>query len=473
MSKDAAVEIVSSSLSGGDAEDSSDDRPARLMRSEDLIELDTQEYPEITAHVNVESSEGTIEDLDKRAFEVHENEDNREILDFDFINDALDLVFVFDDTGSMGDEIDGAKAGVTDLTDSIDSTNIDARYGLVTFKDDVEIDQHFTPKATELKAAVDALEATGGGDAPEANFDAVEHALDLDWRTDAQRVIVDITDASSHYQGDGSEFSNYTFEDVVLDIQVADVTFIAVSPDTDNKTSSIKSVAGEVDGLWTDIDELRSGLFSKNTSAENFQKVLERITSLVASTYILTYFSCIPPGDRAEVELIFNHPDYETARDTASVSVPSKFELHPDCEKTGKVVDAGAEANSPKTADTPSVRKVETTDAKPGGPDKSDGSAPRVKKVEDEESEARDLALIIDDDVVASGDTINVTVRDESGGRVEGAKVETSSQTVTTDSRGTCSLRLTDPGDVSIQATKEGDGEEYNVVSTTVSVQEN
>lgn len=457
MTRDATIEIVSSSLGEGSSDGADRGGPARLMRPDDTTELETKEYPEVTAHVNVESADGAIDEIHREHFRVTEDGDPREVVSFDYLSDALDLAFVFDDTGSMGPEIDGAKAGVTDLTDEIDETGVDARYALVSFKDDVEVDQRFTKRAQSLKSSVDVLQASAGGDGPEANFDAIERALELDWRPNAQQVIVDITDAPSHYRGDGSGYSDYTFGEVAEDIREANVTFISIGPDRENKQSSLKSLAGEVGGLWTDINDMRSGIFSSGSGSENFQKVLDRITSLVASTYILTHFSCTKPGTAADVEITFDHPEYQTVSDTASLSVPSHFDLHPDCKPGG---DRIPEPEPKEKDDGPAVKKLEPdeTDDDPPGvvAVDNDGDAPGVTRTDDEAAEDQTALAIIADDRVPTGSRLQITVRDQTGARVEGVTVEAGTKTATTDSRGQCHFTFDTSGDITIRAEKSG-----------------
>ncbi len=89
--------------------------------------------------------------------------------------DKADIVFVVDDTGSMGEEIEGVKQGIISYLDSF-STSPDSAsckvFQLVTFKDDYTI----RPASTDLnviKNQVSALFASGGSDCPEASIEAL------------------------------------------------------------------------------------------------------------------------------------------------------------------------------------------------------------------------------------------------------------------------------------------------------------
>lgn len=184
---------------------------------------------------------------------MYEAGEKQEIESIEASTSALDLAFIFDDTGSMNSEIDTAKRRVTNLTNEIEKRGIDARYALVSFKNDTQINVGFTADATKLKTKVETLRASGGGDAPECNFDAVETALSLEFRDEANQVFIDITDAPSHYAGDGSGYADYTIDNVADDLQTTGVSFIGVSPGFNDERTSVQLLAERVGGLWTDI----------------------------------------------------------------------------------------------------------------------------------------------------------------------------------------------------------------------------
>lgn len=463
------VNIVSSSLEAA-SDSGSEGGPAKLMKGDHRTDLEADDYPKVTAHVNLEPESGTVGEVENRHFTVTEGgDDAREILSLEFMNDAVDLAFVFDDTGSMGGEIEGAKAGVTDLTTAIDEKDVDARYALVTFKDsDVEVDQGFTRRASRLKSKVDDLSASAGGPRPEANFDAIERALDLNWRSDSQCVIVDITDAPSHYRGDGYGTTEYTFDQVARDIRKEQVSFISVAPDRDNRTDSIKTLTGEVGGLWTDISELRSGILS-TADTGGFEDVLDRISSLLASTYVLTYASCAPPGERTEVRIDFDHPTFDGGYDTAWLSVPSRYELPPECRERTTTTGSGTTGTT-TGSDTTEAAPVERVDDEADTPgvtrvDDPDDDAPKVTR-----EEVVDLAVLPDETAVDAGGEVAFEVRSEKGSRVEGATVTAAGHTATTGSRGRASVRFDETGEYTVEVAKPDGEEDYGSDSVTITV---
>jgi hypothetical protein len=125
-----------------------------------------------------------------------------------------DVVFVHDATGSQQPYIDDARQFVIDNYRTIQRKAImkggDARYRVIAFRDHreqgdlwtVHDSNPFTKDSAVLKKQLDALVASGGGDGPEAQLDALDAALRSSWRRDAKRLVVLITDAPPHGIGE-------------------------------------------------------------------------------------------------------------------------------------------------------------------------------------------------------------------------------------------------------------------------------
>ncbi|WP_411967484.1 VWA domain-containing protein [Haloferax sp. YSSS75] len=276
----------------------------------DIIGSDPSSYPTIQLNVRVDSDAGRDGKLTKDDFTVFENGEERNLTGFEFSSTQLDIVFVFDDTGSMGDEIDGAKRQSKELTQQIADSGINARYGLISFKDDVEVDLSLTDDADSLVGAIDGLTAGGGGDGPEDNFDALERALEFDFRDSAQKVFVDITDQLSHYRDDGSGFSNYTLSEVKTDLMERGVTYVAVSPGFEDPLASKKNLAEEVGGLYVDIN------------GGDFDQILRYITELIVKSYILQYETPLPAGTDASIGLTVTDPERGSGEATGTLQIP-------------------------------------------------------------------------------------------------------------------------------------------------------
>lgn len=126
---------------------------------------------------------------------------------------GLDVVFVFDSTGSMGEIILETKTRIRQLMKVVTYLVPDARLGLVTYRDlkkfDLD-DYEYTTKGTSLTKDVKPLErflrnvqAYGGGDIPEAVKEALDAAMHANWNQGAKRVIILFGDAPPRPENDG------------------------------------------------------------------------------------------------------------------------------------------------------------------------------------------------------------------------------------------------------------------------------
>jgi Ca-activated chloride channel family protein len=119
-----------------------------------------------------------------------------------------DIVFVLDLTGSMQFAIDGIKLGIQTFATELEKSRIDARIGLIGFRD-LEVDKEpvnplfvmtvqekaFTKDYEAFKAEVGKLRANGGGDIPESSLQALALAAKQPFRPNASSVLLLITDA--------------------------------------------------------------------------------------------------------------------------------------------------------------------------------------------------------------------------------------------------------------------------------------
>ena len=131
---------------------------------------------------------------------------------------GLDIVVVFDSTGSMGGVILQLTRGVRDFAEVVTYGVPNARLGFVTYRDkrtyDLE-DWEYTVKSIVLKEldkeGVHRLEhflletgAFGGGDIPEAVHEGLVTAISkAGWRENARKVIIVVGDAPPHPEDDG------------------------------------------------------------------------------------------------------------------------------------------------------------------------------------------------------------------------------------------------------------------------------
>lgn len=120
----------------------------------------------------------------------------------------IDVAFMVDATGSMGDEMEYLKVELVDIINQVKGKNASAiiNTGAVFYRD--EGDDYVTRKSdftTDLKRTVDFIKnqrADGGGDYPEAVHTALNVTLkELQWSSNAtSRIAFLVLDAPPHYE---------------------------------------------------------------------------------------------------------------------------------------------------------------------------------------------------------------------------------------------------------------------------------
>lgn len=122
------------------------------------------------------------------------------------LSDQLDIAFMVDATGSMGDEIQYLQAELADVIANVQDTlpGLSLRTGSIFYKDQGE--EYVTRTSPLQKGITHTLDfikkqtAGGGGDYPEAVEEGLERALkELDWNADARaRLLFMVLDAPPH-----------------------------------------------------------------------------------------------------------------------------------------------------------------------------------------------------------------------------------------------------------------------------------
>lgn len=133
-------------------------------------------------------------------------------------NGQYQVAFVLDSTGSMGSYIAKAKVTIASLVNKFKDKNSKAKleFGFVDYKDHPPQDSTYVTKVkefcsdAEMLAHIAAINASGGGDTPEAVIDGLCDATNkLAWKSDYNKFIFHIGDAPPHgtrYTNDGDGF---------------------------------------------------------------------------------------------------------------------------------------------------------------------------------------------------------------------------------------------------------------------------
>jgi hypothetical protein len=268
--------------------------------------------------------------------EVYENGKQAKILDFRGVGQGrpVDIVFVLDVTESMQPYIDAVKQNIINFANDLASNNRDYRLGLVTFEDYVvsaspdcncDYRNQMTSNVNQFIGWVGSLHAGGGGDIPEDQLDALDYAAKFPFRPQAQGIVIIVTDAPPHHDGDGSEntqhdaafwdhhphgteVTNLTGDKVAATMQKNGLTLYAVAPPP--------FIAPE----YAQIVQATHGRLFNIVSEENrFPELVREIGHSIATEYSLSYRTPQPieDGTKRDVELRVNYNGEAGVADTS------------------------------------------------------------------------------------------------------------------------------------------------------------
>lgn len=170
----------------------------------------------------------------------------------------LELVFVVDATGSMGDEIKYLQAELLDVLKNVEKklkTTTNIKYGSVFYRDQgdeyVTKKFDFSNKAEALITFIKEQSASGGGDTPEAVVEALDVAIDdLKWsKENTTKIMFLILDAPPH-------LSDENIDKLYAKIKLASKKGITIIPlaasDTDKQTEYLmRTFALLTNGTYT------------------------------------------------------------------------------------------------------------------------------------------------------------------------------------------------------------------------------
>jgi len=254
---------------------------------------DLSNWPDITVYVRVTDQAGQpVRHFTRENFQVLEEGKQVQIVDFAGMGDVrpVDIVFVFDTTGSMREEIEGVKNTAVAFADKLRDNKRDYRLGLVAFGDEIrevqKPDGGLTGNIAEFKSWIARQRADGGGDEPEISLDALERAMQMRYREKTQKILILITDAPPHEK---AEFlginvfpARFTRAEVLAHLTRQNFTVYPVTPNL----PVYRQMEVETGGTWFDISK-----------GSDFSKIVDQIGGLIADQYRITYRTPRPVND--------------------------------------------------------------------------------------------------------------------------------------------------------------------------------
>lgn len=209
---------------------------------------------------------------------------------------GLDLCFVVDTTGSMGDDIDSAKRSMQNILDRLSAKTKNYRVALIDYRDFASRSEYaadypsklqldFSDSNTVITRAINSLTLGNGGDIEETVFSALMEAVNLDWRPDAKKVIIILGDAPPL---DPEPISGYTYKEVLsalvnagvgIDMDDSD-TRVTSAMDTSliNVFSIGTNATAEAADFFEDLSDSTGGTY---VSVSNSSKVGDAIVQSI------------------------------------------------------------------------------------------------------------------------------------------------------------------------------------------------
>ncbi len=271
-------------------------RPRATGEIVKVTQTDMANYPEVSLYVSVTDSSGQpVAGLTQSDFKVTEDGVPVTLTGFAGIGNtrAVDIVFVFDTTTSMGEEVDGMQRTSLAFAEKLQRSGNEYRLGLVDFGDVINRDElpdnQLTAEAQQFKGWINAIRLAGGGyEIPEFSLGALQRSAQMAFRDNAMKIVILITDAPPHHYGDAPD-AEVSFNDqrLTLDstleaLQAANITAYIIAP----AHSDYSQIARETNGQWFDIH-----------SGADFTGIIDQIGGLIATHYRLTYRSPRPTYD--------------------------------------------------------------------------------------------------------------------------------------------------------------------------------
>lgn len=194
---------------------------------------------------------------------------------------GLDLCFVVDTTGSMGDDIDNARENMKQILDSLAEKTEDYRVAVVDYRDfpdrgdsedyAAKVQLEFTNDRDDITAAIDGLDLGYGGDWKETVYSGIITALSLDWRKGASKAIIILGDADAL---DPEPYTGYTYEMVLQALRDADISSAVtpVTPDAD-ATPVALSISPAAEDSVIDSEVTVYSIVTGSDAADFFSKI--------------------------------------------------------------------------------------------------------------------------------------------------------------------------------------------------------
>ena len=171
-----------------------------------------------------------------------------------------DIVLVVDETGSMGPAIANVKAEMGSIVTSVQSAQPQAQFAVASYKDEsdgaalFQVESGLTGSQATAQAAINSLAASGGGDTPEGQLNALwqvgSGGRAISFRPGSSRIVVWFGDASGHDPSAGHSEADATASLTGVGAQVIAINVLSGGADGLDATGQAHRIAAATSGSF-------------------------------------------------------------------------------------------------------------------------------------------------------------------------------------------------------------------------------
>lgn len=257
-----------------------------------ITQVDNSRYPEVTIYVSVTDANGqTVGGLKQTDFQVTEDGAAVQITDFKGGEQvALATVLVIDRSGSMNEEnkLIGAQQAATTFVDLMRSQDQTA---LLSFANDVTVDQAFTSDKAAVRRAINNLSSNGGT----AWYDGVYQSVSQFKAVSGRRAIILLSDGLDNQSG-------HSLDAVIQASHSAGIPVYAIGlgnqpSGSDPISQFLGQGSGYDEGSLKRVAQDTDGQFYHTPSAAELKALYESLAVSFQKDYAITYHSPRPNFD--------------------------------------------------------------------------------------------------------------------------------------------------------------------------------
>jgi len=164
--------------------------------------IDVSSYPTVRFVIDAlqNTNQTRIKNIKPYHLTLYENDTRIQDIDLETVysgSSLIDVVFVIDVSGSMGDNINQVRNNLNEFAQTLSDNQYNFRIGLVTFSDYVDHTWDLTSDTEAIRTALAGISLWGGD---ENSLAGLYSAAQLSWREGSDRSIIWITDEGYHFR---------------------------------------------------------------------------------------------------------------------------------------------------------------------------------------------------------------------------------------------------------------------------------